>query len=118
MLIDHDWPGNIRELKNVIEHMIITTKGDVISIESLPTEIRGTNAEVDPGSYSAAAMRKEILPNFSSAKKELVACFEKDYLGKLLEKNSWNVTQSAKEIKMHRSSFQRLMRKHGLQARH
>ncbi len=118
LLIDHDWPGNIRELKNVIEHMIITTKGDVISIESLPTEIRGTNAEVDPGSYSAAAMRKEILPNFSSAKKELVACFEKDYLGKLLEKNSWNVTQSAKEIKMHRSSFQRLMRKHGLQARH
>jgi two-component system response regulator AtoC len=118
LLIDHDWPGNIRELRNVIEHMIITTKGDVISIESLPTEIRGTNVEVDPASYSTAAAHKEILPDFSSAKRELIACFEKDYLGKLLEKNSWNISQSAKEIKMHRSSFQRLMRKHGLRRDH
>ena len=96
LLIDHDWPGNIRELKNVIEHMIITTKGDVISIESLPTEIKGTNVEVGPASYSAAAVRKEVLPDFSRAKRELIARFEKDYLGKLLEKNSWNITQSAR----------------------
>jgi two-component system response regulator AtoC len=117
LLIDHDWPGNIRELKNVIEHMIITTKGDVISIESLPTEIKGTKVNVDLGSYSAASVSKEILPDFIGAKRELAARFEKDYLGKLLEKNNWNITQSAKEIKMHRSSFQRLMRKHGLQRR-
>jgi DNA-binding NtrC family response regulator len=118
LLIDHDWPGNIRELKNVIEHMIITTKGDVISIECVPTEIKGTKLDVDLASYSAAAVSKERLPDFSGAKRELAARFEKDYLGKLLEKNGWNVTQSAKEIKMHRSSFQRLMRKHGLQRRH
>jgi two-component system, NtrC family, response regulator AtoC len=117
LLIDHDWPGNIRELKNVIEHMIITTKGDVISIESLPTEIKGTKVNVDLASYSAASVSKEILPDFIGAKRELAARFEKDYLGKLLEKNNWNITQSAKEIKMHRSSFQRLMRKHGLQRR-
>jgi two-component system response regulator AtoC len=117
-LIDHDWPGNIRELKNVIEHMIITTKGDVISVESLPTEIKGANMDMDPASYGASSIRSEILPNFGHAKRELIARFEKDYLMKLLGKNGWNISQSAKEIRMHRSSFQRLMRKHGLRRDH
>jgi two-component system response regulator AtoC len=118
LLIDHDWPGNIRELKNVIEHMIITAKDDVISIESLPTEIKGIYMAAAPAPYSPAAVSKEKLPDFGVAKRELIGRFEKDYLEKLLEKNGWNITQSAKEIKMHRSSFQRLMRKHGLNRRH
>jgi transcriptional regulator with GAF, ATPase, and Fis domain len=114
LLIDYDWPGNIRELKNVIEHMVITSMGDVIRAESLPTEIRGTQMQLAFQSGDLMASDSETMPDFRKAKRAIVAGFEKSYLKKLLDKNEWNISQSAREIKMHRSSFQRLMRKYGL----
>ena len=115
LFIEYDWPGNIRELKNVIEHMVIISKGEVIRIENLPTEIRGIDHDID---YPASILRKndsEILSDFRQAKKDLIEGFEKNYLKKLLAKNRWNISQSAREIQMHRSNFQRLVRKYGLQ---
>jgi DNA-binding NtrC family response regulator len=115
LLIDYDWPGNIREVRNVIEHMVIMSKGDVIRAESLPIEIRGA----DHGSIfrpdNSALNQSKAFPDFRKAKKALIENFEKDYLKKLLSKNAWNISQCARETKMHRSSFQRLMRKYGLQ---
>ncbi|MGD9321026.1 MAG: helix-turn-helix domain-containing protein, partial [Desulfobacteraceae bacterium] len=108
------WPGNIRELKNVIEHMVITSMGDVIRAESLPTEIRGTQMQLAFQSGDLISGDSETLPDYRKAKRAIVAGFEKNYLKKLLDKNEWNISQSAREIKMHRSSFQRLMRKYGL----
>ena len=114
LLIDYDWPGNIRELKNVIEHMVITSMDEVIRPESLPTEIRGTQMELafHPGALMESD--SESLPDYRRAKKAIIEGFEKSYLKKLLDNNDWNISQSAREIKMHRSSFQRLMRKYGL----
>jgi len=39
MLMRHDWPGNVREMENLLEHMIILTEGDMIDLEVLPPEI-------------------------------------------------------------------------------
>jgi DNA-binding NtrC family response regulator len=114
LLIDYDWPGNIRELRNVIEHMVITSMGEVIRAESLPTEIRGIQMELAFHRGDFGAGDSEALPDYRKAKKAIVEGFEKNYLRELLDKNDWNISQSAREIKMHRSSFQRLMRKYGL----
>ena len=114
LLLDYDWPGNIRELKNVIEHMIITCKGDAIRVENLPTEVRGShkNIELKPkGFLNGDAVR---LPDYREAKKQLIENFEKNYITKLLNINDWNISRSARKINMHRSSFQRLMRKYDL----
>jgi DNA-binding NtrC family response regulator len=110
-LLEYDWPGNVRELRNMIEHMIILTKGNAIEYESLPPYIRGLNGprQVLPVSIQDC----EALPEFKEAKKELLANFEKRYLQKILQKNHGNISKSAKEMKMHRSSFQRLLRKYG-----
>jgi DNA-binding NtrC family response regulator len=114
LLIEYGWPGNIRELRNVIEHMVITSKGNVISVESLPAEIRGIDRDMSTRSDSIPESDSGDLRDFRVAKKELIERFEKNYLRKLLDKNNWNISQSAREIKMHRSSFQRLVRKYGL----
>ena len=45
----YKWPGNIRELKNLIENLVVLTDGEVISVYNLPVEIR---ADVDAGDYS------------------------------------------------------------------
>ena len=117
LLIDYDWPGNIRELKNVIEHMVIMSKGDVIGMQNLPTEIRSIDKDVDFRSGDLIENDSEIMPDYRKTKRALIEGFERNYLKKLLEKNDWNISQSAREIKMHRSSFQRLARKHGLRGR-
>ncbi len=113
-LIDYPWPGNIRELKNVMEHMIITSNTEVINLESLPAEIRGLGQGLVMPAYQGIPTESQRLPDFRKAKKELIETFEKDYLSKLLGKTDWNISKSAREIQMHRSSFQRLMRKYKL----
>jgi len=117
LLIDFDWPGNIRELKNVIEHMVVLSKGDVIGMHNLPTEIRGKDRDMSFRSNHLIQSDSETLPDYRKTKRTLIEGFERNYLKRLLEKNEWNISQSAREIKMHRSSFQRLVRKYGLRGR-
>jgi transcriptional regulator with PAS, ATPase and Fis domain len=111
-LIDYHWPGNIRELRNIIEYMVIVSKGRVIDLESLPLEIRGSM----PAPVAAFLYEPESdtaqLPDFREAKAKLIADFEENYLRQILSKNRGNVSECAREMKMHRSSFQRFMRKH------
>jgi two-component system response regulator AtoC len=117
LLIDYDWPGNIRELKNVIEHIVIISKGKVIRIENLPTEIRGVDHNKSLRAPGLKENGAEVLPDYRQAKKELLKSFEINYLKNLLAKNKWNISQSARDIKMHRSNLQRLIRKYDLQNR-
>ena len=52
-LEDHHWPGNIRELRNTVERMAILTKGDILTGESIPVEIRLSRGAAPPGLRSA-----------------------------------------------------------------
>jgi two-component system response regulator HydG len=45
----YEWPGNIRELKNVIERAVVLTRGDNLTLESLPGECRGREESCQPG---------------------------------------------------------------------
>jgi len=113
LMLDHDWPGNIRELKNVMENMAITAKGNVITVNELPSEICGTSRNRDLDVPELAEYGSMPLPDFRKAKKDTIDRFEKTYVKALLERNSWNISQCARDVDMHRSSFQRLMRKCG-----
>jgi two-component system, NtrC family, response regulator AtoC len=113
LMLDHDWPGNIRELKNVMESMAITAKGNVITFNDLPKEIGGARREMDFDVPEPAGKGSVPWPDFRKAKKNVIDRFERAYVKALLERNEWNISQCAREIDMHRSSFQRLMRKCG-----
>ena len=113
LLIEYDWPGNIRELRNIIEHMAITTNGASITSKQLPSEIKGIQLNLTIPTANDELFESETwLPDFREAKKTLIENFERNYIQKLLEINGWNVSKSARGIGMQRSSFQRLMRKY------
>ena len=114
-LIDYDWPGNIRELRNIIEHLMILSKDDVIQEEILPSEIRESDHKGNSRSNRLPGGGLEKLPDFRKTKKEVMEDFEKNYLRELLNRNKWNISKSARDLDMHRSSLQRLLRKYGLQ---
>jgi len=81
ILINHNWPGNIRELENVIERAIILAKGPVIMPEDFPESLIATNeSETDE----------------SRNLKEALKMPEKDIIIKALDMVEWNRNEAAK----------------------
>jgi len=95
----YDWPGNIRELLNVVQRAAVVCTGSQIlpSHLALPTASPPAPAAAVPG--SRAAVR---------------AAFERRYVEELLQTYHGNVTHAAKAAGMDRRNFGRLLQKHGL----
>lgn len=107
-LTRYNWPGNIRELKNLIERMVIMTPEQSITYEHLPASIR--NAGTDQTDEMAIG---EISTNSYREAKEL---FEKQFLLQKLEENNWNISRTAEEIGLERSNLHRKIKAYGLEA--
>ncbi|WP_020676672.1 sigma-54-dependent transcriptional regulator [Geopsychrobacter electrodiphilus] len=107
-LVSYNWPGNIRELKNLIERMVIMTPEPVIEYEHLPESIKNTSdisdAEMTLGNISISSYREA---------KEI---FEKQFLKQKLEENNWNISRTAEEIGLERSNLHRKIKAYLLDA--
>ena len=101
----YDWPGNVRELHNAIEGALSLTDSGLITLASLPaaitTQATANAASGDDGDATLAAAK---------------ARFERDYLCGLLTATQGNVSRAAVQAGLHRTSFQRLLRKHDIQS--
>ncbi|MBI5848026.1 MAG: sigma-54-dependent Fis family transcriptional regulator [Nitrospirae bacterium] len=89
-LQNYTWPGNIRELKNVLERLVIMTPSRIISKVDL---------------IAAGSPRSDYLS--LSALKDAREAFEKDFIIKKLEENSWNVSKTAELLDIERSNLHR-----------
>ena len=97
-LMYYDFPGNVRELENIIEHAFVMCRGDEIQIQHLPPEFsqNNFNSHFDPeeSTFLQNAEQKALL--------------------QALEKNNWNKVETAKELGVHRGTLWRKMKKYGL----
>jgi transcriptional regulator with PAS, ATPase and Fis domain len=105
IIMRHHWPGNIRELRNVIERAVILTRSKGITPEDLPDEIlrkdrRDEHLASEPMTYEQAKRQ-----------------FQREYLGRLLKEHKGNVTRAARQAGMGRSTFQYLLKRHKIKAR-
>lgn len=97
VLAQASWPGNVRQLENVIEKVTALSTTPVIS---------------DSAIHRALANQEQVIANFNDARAE----FEKRYLGKVLQITEGNVTQAAKIAGRNRTDFYKLLKKHALEA--
>jgi len=104
-LSHYSWPGNVRQLQNVVERSIALALGERIGVEDLPEELRSLGSN---GASSAPAK-----PLFSE-KFQLIGDFERDYLIKLLLENHCNVSQAAQTAGCHRRTLYRMVKRHQL----
>ncbi len=111
-LAAYSWPGNIRELRNLVERIVILEDATLLTPRHLPPEIRGDAVETPP---PLDVGRMAELP-YSEAKQLYVERFTRDYVSFLLSQHAGNVTQSALRANMDRANFQRLMRRVGISA--
>ena len=106
MLQEYPWPGNIRELRNVVERMIIATDGDELPQSAVPVEIRQRTTHHVPRT-SLDGPR-----TFEEQKQEA----ERQIVIQALERNEWHVTKTAKELGLaDHASLLKIMRRLGVQ---
>jgi two-component system, NtrC family, response regulator AtoC len=140
-LIAHQWPGNIRELENVIERTILFCEGPLIRVADLPGELGGTPQPVAPpvveerlpsASTSSGALPAQppaSVPPAASASlpavgeevgslKEAVRVeterVERELIQRALDETAGNVTQAARKLQISRKSLQTKMKELGL----
>ena len=106
LMIQHDWPGNVREVRNAIERAMILEEGSYITVESLPPSVvRSTGIPDTPLAAAVAAAG-----DFSLSLEE----HEQSLVRHALEKTSGNQTQAARLLRITRDTLRYKMKKFGL----
>ena len=108
-MVNHDWPGNVRQLKNVVERLVIMTDQTVVDSGSFMNHFEThRNQEKDP--------IPNTLEELKSVKRHLLeeqfARIEKAFLQKALDADNGNITRASKRVGMQRSNFSALIKKH------
>jgi PAS domain S-box-containing protein len=96
-LMRHDFPGNVRELENILEHAHVLSTGREIEVEDLPEWLQ---AEVDSEQSEEPATLKEL---------------EARFIRDVLARNSWNRTAAARELGIHKTTLHRKISRLGLE---
>jgi two-component system NtrC family response regulator len=113
VLINHEWPGNVRQLKNVVERLVIIADDPILDCQIVSDhwEIKRNHI---PGSVPKTmeelkAVKRHLLENQFGQ-------IEKNFLQKALSVAEGNIAQAARQVGMQRSNFSVLLKKHGLSA--
>ena len=111
MLIAYSWPGNVRQLENVIERAIVMAEGDTVTTEHLPFVV---GAEIAHPDTLIPKTSMELKERKKRMRESAVESIEKSFILDALTRNDWNVTKSAEDVGMQRSNFQALMKKYNI----
>lgn len=104
------WRGNVRELQNVIEQLSVLTDADH-SVE--PGDVPIYEDEDHSGSRASGFPASMFTEPFHAAKEKLIATFEQEYVGELINRAGANMSKAARLASIDRTTLYRLMEKHG-----
>ena len=100
LLEEYHWPGNVREMRNLMERAVVLVKGDVVTAADLNPWLESPPEEGEDAGLKGRVARSEI-----------------DSIRRALDAADWNVTQAAAGLGIDRTNLHRKMRKYGITRR-
>ena len=116
-LMAYDWPGNIRELENLMERLVILKGQGPVDLGDLPHRIFQKYAEGRPpgdGAISEWEFPRMLLPNIGVDLKTIVDAFENHLIDQALTRTSNNKNRASELLQMNRTTLVEKLRKRGL----
>ena len=106
----HNFPGNIRELENIIERAVVLCKGNVLSSNNLPEQVKhfGMPVSADPSNI------KELNDLKKKLWREVMEPVEKSFALRLLDVSGGNISAAARLGGLHRKQLQRILKRNSL----
>jgi sigma-54 specific flagellar transcriptional regulator A len=136
-LCAYAWPGNVRELENVVERAVLLSIGPMISLEDLPSKVRGGSERPSQPSMQAAApagdfeavsgvmkvaervealRTTEALPETGIDLRSAMEQFENNLIRQALERTGWNKNRAAQLLGINRTTLVEMVKRKGLAA--
>ncbi len=101
LLMEFDWPGNVRQLENAIEYSVIMAKTDKICIDDFPDYLKNIT--------SSQKVKVQNRMKFKDMKRQCIERFEKEYIIELLNRHNYNISQAARTAGINRRTIYRMM---------
>ncbi len=109
----YDFPGNVRELRNLIERSVLMAAGPVIGVADLPPQVRNAATAV-AGPAAATAPSGVAFPTLEAAREAALAPVEREYFTRLVEAAEGNMRLASRLAGVNASTLYRLMKKRGI----
>ncbi|MBL4682991.1 MAG: sigma-54-dependent Fis family transcriptional regulator, partial [Nannocystaceae bacterium] len=113
VLMSHDFPGNVRELRNAIEHGVIMASGDELGVDDLPRAMVLEAGAATPEAVPRPTAEAQT-PSLKSLRESWLAPLETRYLTDLLRECEGNVAVAARRAGINTVTMYRLLKKRGL----
>jgi DNA-binding NtrC family response regulator len=108
-LVAYHWPGNVRQLENAIERMVVLRSTGRLTLEDLPTRIRASQLE------ARDTHGEPVLPDDGIDLKDALEEFENALILQALERTGWNKKQAAHILRMNRTTLVEKLKKKKLE---
>ena len=98
-LVSYSWPGNVRELENVIERAVVISKTEELGCNDLPDSLNNHSQSIQINGNDKASLSEK----------------ERSFIIETLERNRWNISHTAKQLKIDRTTLYNKMKKYKIE---
>jgi two-component system response regulator AtoC/two-component system nitrogen regulation response regulator NtrX len=107
-MMEFHWPGNVRQLVNILERAVVLAARPVLRTEDLPEDLNLRSG------FNEGFLDELMHLPFKEAKERITTHFMKEYLSRKLHNNQGNISHTAAELGIHRQSLQMMLRRLGI----
>ena len=111
-LMSYQWPGNVRQLRNVVERAVFLCSRSQITLKEIP--LFGGMSDIETMLDFVPTTNQELKQVKKDIRQKAVTQVEENFIYNALVRNDWNVTRAARETGLQRPNFHSMMKKHGI----